>query len=98
MNDLQRDLVRRMRDEVARHRAGELPVEELSSKLRGLFDAADLQERGDRDDFEALWAQVDAEAELRTEAWAPPGLAYDANLAAAVQRLEQWTLDMENRA
>ncbi|MER5624013.1 hypothetical protein ABT061_23555 [Streptosporangium sp. NPDC002544] len=67
-----------------------ISLPKLAEDLRGLFEAADPRELSIRDSFEELWAELDAENELRTEAWAPPSLADDAHLREILHRLRSW--------
>ncbi|MEU4540286.1 hypothetical protein AB0G15_36150 [Streptosporangium sp. NPDC023825] len=70
--------------------SGEIPLSKLAEDLRGLLEVADPRELSIRDSFEELWVELDAESELRTEAWAPPGLADDVRLREILQQLRSW--------
>ena len=93
MDDHQRRVLRDMADEVHQFREGRLPVDHLARNLRGLMLAADFKSSKLRDDFDALWSRIDAEAELRTEPWAPPGLASDDALSDGLDALLSWVRD-----
>ncbi|WP_156056052.1 hypothetical protein [Streptosporangium roseum] len=90
MEDYQRALIGQMAGRLALYDSGEIPLPKLAEDLRGLFEAADPRELSIRDSFEELWAELDAESELRTEPWAPPGLADDAHLREILRRLRSW--------
>lgn len=79
-----------MLERVAEFNAGQLDLAKLVSDLRGLFVEADPHDPRVRSEFEALWSPIDGEHELRTEAWAPPGLASDANLERSLQAFRGW--------
>ena len=65
--------------------AGRLDLAQLVSDLRGLlYIEADPHDPVVREDFESMWSPIDNEYELRTAPWAPPGLASDENLEAAL--------------
>lgn len=90
MEDYQRALIGQMTGRLTLYDSGEIPLPKLVEDLRGLFEAADPRELSIRDSFEELWAELDAESELRTEPWAPPGLADDAHLRELLRRLRSW--------
>jgi hypothetical protein len=70
--------------------SGEISLPKLVEDLVGLFDAADPHELSVRDSFRWLWSDLDAESELRTEPWAPPGLADDIHLSEVLHGLRSW--------
>ncbi|WP_214110773.1 hypothetical protein [Acrocarpospora catenulata] len=90
MEDYQRALIGQMTTRLDLYESGDLSISKLVQDLRGLFDAADPHERIIHDSFEHLWSDLDAEADLRTEPWAPPGLADDAHLAKLISALRSW--------
>lgn len=77
-----------MLDAVAEFRTGEFSLGVLVDSLRGLFVAADPHDMALRSEFESVWAPLDGEHELRTEPWAPPGLASDEALANHLEAFE----------
>ena len=81
---------REMLTAVSRYRSGELALGKLVSDLRGLYVEADPHYGTVRDAFEAAWSTIDAEHELRTEAWAPKGSASDANLGQSLDVFTAW--------
>jgi hypothetical protein len=72
----------------ADHSLPELGV--LVDDLRGLFVEADPHDSTVRSDFERYWAPVDGRYELRSEAWAPPGLANDDDPARSLDEFRDW--------
>jgi hypothetical protein len=66
----------------------------LVSDLRGLFVEADPHDPKIRFEFEFYWSPIDAEHELQTEAWAPPGSANDANLARSLAEFRGWVREV----
>ncbi|WP_433248561.1 hypothetical protein ACQPYK_00750 [Streptosporangium sp. CA-135522] len=90
MEDYQHALIGRMTAYLDLYDSGTIPLLKLAEDLRGLFEAADPRELSIRDSFEELWVELDAESELRTEPWAPPGLADDAHLREILRRLRSW--------
>ncbi|GIH28164.1 hypothetical protein Aph01nite_64740 [Acrocarpospora phusangensis] len=90
MEEYQRVLIGRMVERLDAYASGEVALSKLIQDLRGLFDVSDPRERSIRDSFEELWADLDAECELRTELWAPPGLADDAHLRRTIDALRSW--------
>src|SRR5437899_3000201 len=79
-----------MLTEVDRFRVSEVPLGKLVDDLRGLYVEADPHDARVRTDFEGVWSRIDAENELRTEAWASPGSASDANLAKSLDEFTTW--------
>lgn len=90
MENYKRALIGQMATRLDLYDSGGIPLPKLTEDLRGLFEAADPRELSIRDSFEELWAELDAERELRTEPWAPPGLADDAHLCEILRRLRSW--------
>ncbi|MET8335632.1 hypothetical protein ABZV14_07000 [Streptosporangium canum] len=90
MEDHQRVLIGQMIERIDLYGSGEIPLPKLVDDIRGLFEAASPRGLNIRDSFEEIWADLDAESELRTEPWAPPGLADDAHLREILRRLRSW--------
>lgn len=90
MEDYKRALISQMAARLDLYDSGGISLPKLAEDLRGRFEAADPREPSIRDSFEELWAELDAESELRTKAWAPPGLADDAHLCEILHRLRSW--------
>lgn len=72
------------------YRDGVIPLGKLVTDLRGLYEAADIHEGETRRAFESLWSPIDGEHELRTESWAPPGLASDERLVELLDEFSRW--------
>jgi hypothetical protein len=79
-----------MLDQIGGYHAGRLGLGALVQDLRGLYIEADPQDAGVRDQFEVMWSPIDAEHELRTEPWAPPGSASNETLAQALDAFSEW--------
>jgi hypothetical protein len=77
-----------MLDAVADFRSGAVDLARLVDDLRGLVVAADNHDESIRERFDAAWARLDGELELRTERWAPPGAASDSALASYLTEME----------
>ncbi|MFC4062934.1 hypothetical protein ACFOWE_32030 [Planomonospora corallina] len=90
MEDYQRALVGQMAERIDLYDSGETSLPKLVEDLHGLFEAADPRRLSIRDSFMELWAELDAESELRTAPWMPPGLADDARLREILSRLRSW--------
>lgn len=75
---------------VDHYREGATSLEKLLVDLRGLYDAADIHDGDIRAAFESYWSPIDGEHELRTESWAPPGLASDERLADLLDEFSRW--------
>ena len=73
-------MVGRIRD----YEEGRVELGVLVDDLRGLFVEADPHDSTVRSDFECYWAPIDGQYELRSEAWCPPGLANDDDLARSL--------------
>lgn len=71
-------------------RAGRVDLATLVSDLRGLFVEADPHNPVVRAEFEMMWSPIDGEYELRSEPWAPPGLASDGHLRAGLDNFCRW--------
>jgi hypothetical protein len=90
VDEHQRRVWMRMIKSVDAFRAGDVDLRKLVADLQGLLGAADLH---DTDLINEWWnhaAPIDMELELRTEAWAPPGLASDDNLGRVLGDFEAW--------
>jgi hypothetical protein len=83
-----------MLDQISDYRAGRLGLAALVAGLRGLYVEADPHDVSVRDQFELMWSPIDAEHELRTESWAPPGLARDQTLAQELDAFAEWVTDV----
>jgi hypothetical protein len=79
-----------MLDQISDYNAGRLGLGALVRDLRGLYVEADPHDAGVRDQFEVMWSPIDAEHELRTEPWAPPGSASDEALTRALDAFAEW--------
>ncbi|GLX02999.1 hypothetical protein Misp02_70850 [Microtetraspora sp. NBRC 16547] len=90
MEDYQRALIGRMVERLDLYASGRIPLPKLVDDLRGLFEASDPRELEIRDSFQWLWADLDGECELRTQPWAPAGVADDDRLARVIGDLRLW--------
>jgi hypothetical protein len=70
---------------------GEDDLGSLVRDLRGLFVEADPHDAEARSEFESHWSSIDAEHELRSEPWAPPGAASDDALARSLGAFRSWS-------
>jgi hypothetical protein len=93
MDAWQAELVGRIAVAVEDHRAGRLSLRKLVEDARGLFDAADISDNDIRFEFEAVWAPVSGELELRAEDWSRPEWVSDERLATVLDDLRRWSLD-----
>jgi hypothetical protein len=82
-----------MRDQIDAWRRGEIALPTLSENLFGLLKASEMDASPVGEEFYSRWADLDSEVELRTEPWAPPGLASDERLEATLTSL----LDLINQ-
>jgi hypothetical protein len=90
VDEHQRRVVIQMLDEVARYRSGDIALSRLVPNLRGLMSASDFRAQKLIDDFWLHEAPIDGELELRTQEWAPPGLASDERLDEALDAFVRW--------
>ncbi|MEU9890929.1 hypothetical protein [Sphaerisporangium sp. NPDC051011] len=90
VEDYQRAFIGRMVERLDAYAVGEVTLPKLVEDLRGLFEIVDPREWSIRDAFEDLWAELDAECDLRTESWAPPGSADDVHLRRSIDALRSW--------
>jgi hypothetical protein len=58
----------------------------------GLLDAADLHDQRVIDEFRVYFAPLEGQYELRTEPWAPDGLASDEALDEALRGFREWAV------
>lgn len=98
VEEYQRRIWKQMIDTVDGYRSGRLPLSTLVADLPGFVEAAELHDRTLLNGFWGVFSEIDAEFELRTEPWAPPGLASDDRLAAAIDRFRDWALGVLDRA
>ncbi|MET8141551.1 hypothetical protein ABZU32_14685 [Sphaerisporangium sp. NPDC005288] len=90
MEEYQRAFIGRMVERLDAYAASEVTLPKLVQDLRGLFEVADPREWAIRDEFEDLWVDLDAECDLMTQPWAPPGLADDARLRRTIDAIRSW--------
>jgi hypothetical protein len=86
----QREMWKRMVGRISDYEEGRVELGVLVADLRGLFVEADPHDSTVRSDFEWYWAPIDGEYEVRSEAWAPPGLANDDHLARSLDDFRDW--------
>jgi hypothetical protein len=91
MEDWQRHLIRQIADQIDAHLTGQQSVGRTLTNARGVFDAADLKGRADRDAFERLWFQVSLEDEAREPEF-PTGTFSAERLDAALLALRSWAI------
>jgi hypothetical protein len=91
MDEHQRRLLVDMQSQVRQFRGGELAVDLLAKNLYDISQAPDFATSALWEQFYDLWLPIDGEAELRTEPWAPPGLASDKTLNRALDAFVRWT-------
>ena len=94
----QRRVWQQMIDAVDAYRRGDLKLAKFVDDLPGFLQAAEVRDRELVDGFWSVYPAIESELELRTEAWAPPNLASDEHLAAAVDRFAEWTNGVLTRA
>jgi hypothetical protein len=85
VDDHQRRMWSQMLDRVDEYEHGRIDLARLVEDLRGLFIEADPHDVSTRQSFEDVWLSLDIENELRTEGWAPPGVASPESLHRAVE-------------
>ncbi|GAA1264064.1 hypothetical protein Psi02_76410 [Planotetraspora silvatica] len=90
MGDYQRALIGRMVEYLDLYASGQTPLSKLVEDLWGLFEVSDPGELEIRDSFQRLWSDLDGECELRTQPWAPAGVADDDRLASVISELRMW--------
>jgi hypothetical protein len=90
MDSHQRSMWESMLAEIERFQAGQLSLSKLVANLRGLYVEADPHDSTIRAGFEAVWSPIDGENDLRTQSWAPPGLASEDNLVAELAHFSEW--------
>jgi hypothetical protein len=94
VEDYQRKLWVQMLERIDAFEAGVLDVTRLASDLKGLLSASDLHDTRLISDFWDHFLPIDAEEELRTEGWAPPGAASYEALSAALSDYRRWVQDV----
>lgn len=83
-----------MLDEIVDFQHGRKELDRLISDLRGLFVEADPHDPEVREVFEAKWAPIDGEHELRTESWAPKGAASEVRLSRLIEEFRYWVVTL----
>lgn len=71
-------------------RAGDLSLEDLVRNLRGQWEAAAIDDEALSFGFEAVWAPIDGEWELRSEPWSRPELVSEVRLEEALVKFRDW--------
>jgi len=69
---------------------GDVDLTQLVAALRVEYVEADPHDPRIRDGFESKWVQIDSENELRTESWAPQGVASASRLTEALNLFCEW--------
>src|SRR5256885_612962 len=90
MDSHQREMWNQMDERVRAFNIGADDLGGLVRDLRGLFVEADPHDPAVRAEFDLHWSPIDAEYELRTEPWAPPGAASDQVLAQSLNAFRSW--------
>jgi len=90
VEDYQRALIGRMVEHLDLYASGRTRLPKLLEDLWGLFAASDPRVLEIRDSFQWLWSDLDGECELRTQPWAPAGVADDDRLATVIGELRLW--------
>jgi len=90
VDDHQRKMWAAMLGQIGEYQTGRLDLGALTAGLRGLYVEADPHDAGVRDQFEIMWAPIDAQHELRTESWAPAGSASDEAPDQALDAFTEW--------
>jgi hypothetical protein len=90
MDAWQAELVAQIAIAVDDHKAARLSLRKLVEDVRGLFDAADISENEIRFEFEAVWAPVSGELELRTKDWIKPECVSEESLETVLGDLRAW--------
>jgi hypothetical protein len=91
-------LIGRIVDEIDRFNAERISLPKLVENSRGLFEAADISDNETRMAFELVWVAVDAQVELRTEAWSRPEWVSEQALNDAICDLRVWASEVSGRS
>ena len=94
MDEHQRRVWSQMVDEVNAYQAGRIDLGSLMWNLKGLLGASDLHGMRLVLEFWDHFAEIDMEFELRSEAWAPGGLASDERLREALETFKTWVVQV----
>jgi len=92
METWQAELIGRIAAAVDDHKGGRLSLRKLVEDVRGLFDAADISNNDIRFEFEAVWAPVSGELDLRTEDWSQQEWVSDERLETVLNDLRSWAV------
>ncbi len=90
MDDHERAMWRRMLDRTQDFDGGTDSLGKLVADLRGIFIEADPKHPALRSQFEAYWAPIDGQHELRTENWSRPEWVREDNLAEVLAEFREW--------
>ncbi len=89
MDAHQRRVIGRLIDEVDAYLEGQTGRARVVENLRGLVNAAGLDEAADAAFYE-VWSPLDAELELLTEPWAPAGSGSETRFVASLNSIRAW--------
>ncbi len=92
MEQWQADLLAQIAMKVDECREGKLSLTKLVEDSRGMFDAANVSDNTVRGEFEAVWAPVSGELDLRTESWSRPEWVSEDRLEAVLADLREWAV------
>lgn len=90
MDQHQRRVWGRMFERLDAYEGGDVGLGKLLADLRGLLGAADLHDQCTIDEFHSCFTPLEGQYLLRTEPWAPAGLAGDEALHEALRDFRHW--------
>lgn len=87
MQEHERRVIGRVLDEIGRYRDGSQSMLQLLNRCWGLFEAAELRNPNDRDQFLAAYYALSS-ADDANQPWMSPGLGSDQDVETALARFE----------
>ena len=95
MEPHQRRILGRVADEIDAYRDGRRSMLGLLNNSWGLFEAAELRDAGERNQFEDLYLALTSADDAR-QPWMPTGLASDEDVATALAAFEAWARELRD--
>jgi hypothetical protein len=96
MQDHERRVVARVADEIQRYRDGGQTMLQLLNRSWGLYEAAELRDPADRDEFLDVYNALTT-ADDANRPWMPAGLESNQAVEAALRRFEEYARGIQDQ-
>ena len=97
MEPHQRRILGRIADQIETYHDGRQSIADLLNNAWGLFEAAEIRDPEERDQFMALYYALSM-ADDANQLWMPAGLGSDENVREALVPFEVWATELRDGA